>query len=297
MELHGMRVLAVGTRGAQGSGLVEALEARGAVPVRATTSEAQLSVWREQRTEAVLLDLTDTASVAAVTGDLDAAVLHLPLGLGSPDGVAAVVRSVEVLRRAGLAVALNLGTPVPPDGAPDLFGSRATATALQSLGAAAVAPTAYLENHTAPWALPPLEAGSLVYPRPAEDVVAWVAARDVTGAAVAALERDLGGELVSVAGPERLTFVGLAHELGTGTGRTVTFRRVTPQEYGDLLRPVVGPEAAAGVTAFYGAMPETPDPALAVDASATWRRLGHTPSTARRWAAEVLRPRLEARAA
>jgi uncharacterized protein YbjT (DUF2867 family) len=148
--------------------------------------------------------------------------------------------------------------------------------------------TAYLENHQAPWALPRLAAGELVYPRPPEDPVAWLTAHDVTAAAVAALDGDHAGHALQLAGPAVLTFVELTDELATGLGRPLTFRQVNPREYGELLRPVVGDAAAEGVAAGYAAMPPGPNPLMARDASATWQALGVTPTPARQWAATHL---------
>ena len=287
MELHGARVLVFGTAGAQGSGLVPAVTARGAVAVRATTSAERARGWDG----AVVADLTDTASVLAAADGVDAVALHLPIVVTAPE---AVLASVRALRDRGLPVTVNLGSPVPPAGAPDPYGVRPAADAVVAAGAVALTPTAYLENHAAPWALGPIARGELVYPRPAGDPLAWIAARDLGAAAVAALAAELGGELLALAGPSLLTFEELAVEIGAGIGRAVAFRRVTAAEYGDLLRPVMGDGVAQGVAAAYGAMPEEPDPLMARDAAAAWARLGITPTPAREWAAAVLRPALDA---
>lgn len=283
MELLGARVLTFGTTGAQGSGLVAAVEARGATAVRAGRSGGDVHA-----------DLTDVESVLAAAVGVDAVALHVPLGLGSPDGARAVLGAIGALRDRGLPVSVNLGSPVPPQGAPDPFGVRPLADAVLATGAVVVTPTAYLENHAAPWALGSIARGELVYPRPAGDVLAWIAAADVGSAAVAALAVDAGGELLTLAGPAALTFEALAAEIGLGLGRAVRFRRITAPEYGDLLRPVLGDGAAAGVEAAYGAMPEGPNPLMAPDATATWARLGMTPTSAQDWAAAVLAPALAA---
>ena len=294
MDLQGVRVLAFGTAGAQGSGLVEALEARGAVPVRVSSRPSTVDGWRDQGDQALLADLSRPESVDPSAAE--AAVLHVTLSLCSPDGVGAVLATVRRLRAAGLPVAVNTGTPAPAEGAPDPFGGRATAEAFLGAGATVLTPTAYLENHAAPWALGPLAAGELVYPRPAHDPLAWITARDVTAAAVAALAGGVGDELVRLAGPQVLTFDELAAEIGEGLGREFAFRRVSADQYADLLRPVVGDQAAAGVAAAYGSMPEDPNPAMAFDASGSWARLAVEPTSARQWAREVLAPLVTARA-
>lgn len=289
MELDGARVLVFGTTGAQGAGLPAAVHAAGGVPVRASSQADQVRAWRQAGLAGTLADLGAPDTVAAAAKEADAAALHLPISLADRAGLLA---SVRALRDAGLPVTVNLGSPVPPDGAPDVMGARSLAAAVVATGAVALTPTAYLENHAAAWALGPIAAGELVYPRPAEDVIAWVAAADLARAAVAALAADLGGELLTLAGPEPLTFPELAAELGAGLGRPLRFRRIAPGEYGDLLRPVVGPEVAAGVAGAYGSMPEEANPLMAPDAGPVWDRLGLRPTPARRWAADTLAPLL-----
>jgi uncharacterized protein YbjT (DUF2867 family) len=290
--LDGTRVLAFGTAGAQGSGLVAAITARGATAVRATSRPPQAQVWRAAGQDAVVADLTDAAAVLRAAQGVDAAALHLPLGLSSASAAAAVLASVRALRGAGLPVSVNLGTPVPGPGAPDPFGVRSTAAAVLDTGAVALTPTTYLENHAAPWALGPIARGELVYPRPAGDVLAWIAAADLGAAAAAALDAGIGAELLALAGPAPLTFDELAAEIGAGLGRPLVFRRVGAAEYGALLRPVLGGAAAAGVAAAYAAMPEGSNPLMAPDADAVWARLGVRPTPARTWAASVLAPAL-----
>lgn len=292
MELAGTRVLAFGTAGAQGSGLAGAITARDATAVLVTSRPERARTWAAAGRDAVVADLTDVGSIRAAVDGVDAAALHLPLGLGSPEGAAAAVTAIRALRDAGLPVVVNLGSPVPPSGAPDPFGVRPTAEAVLATGATALTPTAYLENHAAPWAVGPIGRGELLYPRPADDVLAWIAAGDLGVAAVAALAAGITGELLALAGPAALTFDELAAEIAAGIGRPVTFRRVTAAGYGDLLRPVLGEPAAAGVEAAYGSMPETPNPVMAPDADAAWTRLGVVPTTARDWAATVLAPAL-----
>lgn len=298
MQLADTTVLALGTTGAQGSGLLDALAARGARAVRVTSDPAKADAWRADGQAAATADLGDPASLvaAAASTGARAAVLHVPIGLGSPDGVAAVVASVAALREAGLAVAVNVGGPVPAEGSPDPTGRRPLADSVSATGAAVVAPTAYLENHLAPWAAGPVAAGELLYPRPVDDVIAWIAARDVTAAAVAALAGDRGGELVPLAGPQPLTFAALAEELGAGLEAPLAFREVGPEEYGAMLEPFLGPAAAQGVAGMYGSMPRTPDPSLSPQVGDVWSSLGLVPTTARRWAAEVLAPVLAAHA-
>jgi|GEM_PF-2087083 uncharacterized protein YbjT (DUF2867 family) len=297
MDLTGQRVLVIGSSGAQGSGLVPAVRARGGVPVRVTSSLERAEGLRAAGDETAVVDLADAdALVAAVQGVGAAAVAGImPLGFGNPERGPLAVGSYAAVRGLGVPVAVNIGTPVPPPGTPDVMGGGAVARALADAGAAVVAPTGYLENHVAPWSLATLARGELVYPRPAADVVAWTAAADMGTAAVAALASDASGEVLQLAGPRPLTFPELAAELGAGLDRELTFRSITPAEYGAMLRPFLGDAAAAGVEQAYAAMPPEPSPLMnPAAAAANWQRLGGAPTAAREWAAHVLRPALEA---
>ncbi|MGS0686212.1 SDR family oxidoreductase [Nakamurella sp. GG22] len=303
MHLDGKNILTFGTTGAQGAGLVPAVAAVGGTAVRATTNPDRARRWRSEGVATVVANLLEPDTVRTAVDDLvrggdpvsgvEAAALHVPLGLGGPATVEAVIASIGALREAGLPVSVNLGSPVPPPGVPDPFGARAMAAAVLETGAVALSPTAYLENHAAPWALDPISRGELPYPRPSGDTVAWIAAADLGTAAVAALSSDIAGELLVLAGPQRLTFDDLARELALGLGRDLAFQRVSPAQYADLLRPFMG-GAADAVGSVYASMPEGPNPLMTPRAEPTWERLGVTPTSARTWASTVLAAALRA---
>ena len=65
MDLTTTTVLALGTAGAQGSGLLDALAARGARAVRVTSDPARADGWRAGGHAASTADLTDPASLVA----------------------------------------------------------------------------------------------------------------------------------------------------------------------------------------------------------------------------------------
>ncbi len=313
MELPGARILAFGTSGAQGRGLVPALEAAGAVPVRVTSSPDRAAGWQStmptdrvgstdragstgRLVAAAVADLRDPTSVGAAaeaTGATGAA-LHAPLAMGAPDDGERLLASVRELRRRGLPVTVALGSPVPPEGTPDPQGARDRVAALLDTGATVLTATLYLENHAAPWALAAITRGELVYPRPASDPVRWLAAGDLGTAAVAALRAGLSARLLPLAGPQQLTLTELADELATGLGRPLTFRRVSPTAYGELLAPVLGELAAREVAALYESFPEDPNPLFTADAATSWQLLGVEATTARQWASSTLADALAA---
>ncbi|MGF1663276.1 MAG: hypothetical protein ACFCVG_12575 [Kineosporiaceae bacterium] len=129
MDLTGQRVLVIGSAGAQGSGLVPAVHARGGVPVRVTSSEARAAELRAASEEVVVADLAVAGAVASAVADTGAAAVAgiMPLGFGDPERGPLAVGSYLAARGAGVPVAVNIGTPVPPPGAPDVMGGGAVA--------------------------------------------------------------------------------------------------------------------------------------------------------------------------
>lgn len=289
-RLAGQRVLAFGVRGSQGSGLARAIVDAGASPVLISSDPGQVRLWQANGIEAADIDLRnpDTALAAAESTGAAAAIMHLPLSLGPANSDA--VDSALAMADVGLAVSVNVGTPIPPAGAPDPFSVRDLVARLEGR-TSVLGVTAYLENLAAPWSLRALGDGVLRYPRPADDPIAWITALDVTRAGVAAADR-AEPTTYQLAGPEVLTFNRLAARLGDGLGRSVTFERVSPAEFADSVRPFIG-DAADGVGAAYQAMPEQPNPLMAPDASAAWAQLGIVPIDAAGWADMVVAPMLE----
>jgi uncharacterized protein YbjT (DUF2867 family) len=292
VRLDGVRVLTVGAGGMHGTGLIEALEARGAVPVRVSSRRNRVRAWTEAGLGGVLADLRSAESIRRAARGAQAAVVHVPASLAAVRRTPLVLAALRALREAGLAVVVNLGAPVPLVGTPDPAGRRQLEERATAEGVTVLAPTAYLENHAAPWMLRSLLEGELLYPRPFGDSVAWLTARDVNSAAVAALAGDITGETVSLAGPRALTFDQLVDEVGAGLGRPIRFRRVSALEYGDMLQPYLGDDAAASVTATYRAMPEEQNPLMVPGTAAAWARLHIVPTPAAEWSADHLTPLL-----
>lgn len=143
-----------------------------------------------------------------------------------------------------------------------------------------VAPAAtYAENLVAPWSLPALDAGEIRYPVPADTALPWVAAADVATAIGDLIVAARPEPVQLVSGPATLTGEQVAEELSVGLGRTVRWRSITPAEYGEMMRPHVGPDVAAGIVATY----EAGGIGTGIDPS--WVRTGTT--RLRDWAAAV----------
>lgn len=268
-----------GSTGAQGGPVAHALLDH-EVHVRAVTRDtARARVLVERGAEPVAADLRDPDSVAAAAKGADLAFLHRPMSLGGPDADAVEKAAIAALKRAGVGhLVYNTGMAVPdaPVGHPMLDARVAAIQRLLDDDATVLVPTGYMENFSAAWSAPLVAAGELVYPRPADDRVAWLTNDDVGAATAAALDRGASaqGTLLRLAGPEALTFPEVADRLGRALGRDVRFRSISGAEYGEVVGRVLGPQAGAMIGAAYDAMPTGPNPLMTPDTTRAREVLG-----------------------
>ena len=234
-------------------------------------------------------DLLDRASLTAAYTGADAVVLTFPVVYDERVLVMAenAARAVEAAGVRQLVV--NTSGPVPPErtGVP-FHDARVIAAEADVPVVTVLAPTAYLENLSAPWsARRVLEDGVLAYPVPAEAPLSWVATADVGLAAVRAVAKAIPGRFALPG----VTYTGheLAGELGDALGLELRWEMITPREFGERLRPFLGDHAAEGTAAVYelmaaGPTPPAPDPRAAIEA------LGWEPRRAGQWAADIAWP-------
>jgi nucleoside-diphosphate-sugar epimerase len=148
--------------------------------------------------------------------------------------------------------------------------------------------TTYLENLSAAWSAERvLGDGVVAYPVPAEAPLRWVATEDVALAAARAIEREAAGSYVlpGVAA----TGHAVAAELAAALGRPVRWEAITPEEFGDMLRPHLGDHAADGTAAMYRMLASSP-PAPEPDPAAAREALDWAPRAIAAWARQAYRP-------
>jgi uncharacterized protein YbjT (DUF2867 family) len=263
-----------GATGAQGAPVVRRLLADG-YSVRAIARQPR---GLPAKAEPVAADLLDPAALAAAYAGVDAVVVQLPLVVDQT-AVAQAESVLAALEKAGVPqVVCNVGGPVPEDpvGVPFVDARVLLRLRLPEIvpSVSVVGPVAtYQENLVAPWSVPLVAAGEVVYPLPAEAPIPWVAAADV---AAAIAELIVAPEPVrAVAGPEDLTGPQVAAALTQAVGIPVRWRTLTPAEFEKLLRPHLGDAVAAAMAAGYENPPAAPDLAVV--------RRG--PTSLREWAA------------
>ncbi|MEV0202229.1 hypothetical protein [Nonomuraea sp. NPDC050691] len=140
----------------------------------------------------VLADLSRPDSLAAAYAGAAAVVVQLPLVFAADAAMPQAEAVLDALKTARVPRAVfNAGGPPPaaPIGVPFVDARALLVAELPSVvdvaGVTGPAFT-YMENLAAPWSLPRLLTGEIVYPLPAELPVPWLALDDLA-AAIAAL--------------------------------------------------------------------------------------------------------------
>ena len=223
--------------------------ARPSPPPSATPATTSAPVTR-----ATGADLLDRASLDAAYAGADTVVLHLPLvyderALVMADNAARAAEAAGVRQ-----LVLNTGGPVPRErtGVPFL-DARVIASEAAVPVVTVLAPTAYLENLSAPWSARRIvRDGVVAYPVPAQAPMSWVATADVAPRG-RARGRGRRGGWFALPG---VTYTGdeLAAELGAALGLELRWETIAPREFGERLRPFLGDHAAEGTAAVYEMM-------------------------------------------
>lgn len=225
-------------------------------------------------------DLTDVQAMTETYRDVDAVVLQLPLVFDDT-----AVRQAETVlaaldKAAVPRVVFNTsgGLPETPVGVPFIDARALLRTELPSVvdTVAVLAPAAtYAENLSAAWSAPLVAAGEIRYPLPAQAPIPWVTADDLAATVAELVTTEDPTPAQLLAGPEDLVGTEVAAQLSNALGRQVQWRTITPAEYEDMLRPHLGPAAAAGIAASYAAPAPTPDPTLIRRGTTTLEEWAH----------------------
>ncbi|MGN9795923.1 NmrA family NAD(P)-binding protein [Streptomyces sp. OZ13] len=132
-------------------------------------------------------------------------------------------------------------------------GARAAEDQLKASGAewTVVRSNWFDQNFSECFFLPPVLAGELAVPA-ADTVAPFVDADDVADVAVAALTDPAHtGRTYELSGPRLLSFADIADELSKATGRTITYRPVTVEEYRTILEDAGQDQTYADVFAVF----------------------------------------------
>lgn len=150
---------------------------------------------------------------------------------------------------------------------------------------AVVAPRLFFENLLNPVVLGSVKSeGILRYPLRGDYPVSWSSHLDVAAVAERLL---MDASVTGVVGQSpAITGVDLAEGFSSYLSRPVSFSSLAPEAFGEMIAPLFGAGAAAGVVAGYQAQAQASANAIAQDTSAQ-RLLGLTPRSLPQWLAEM----------
>lgn len=152
---------------------------------------------------------------------------------------------------------------------------------------AVVAPRLFFENLLNPVVLGPVKSeGVLRYPLRGDYPVSWSSHLDIAAVAERLLMDASVTGVVGVGQSPAITGVDLAEGFSSYLSRPVSFSSLAPEAFGEMIAPLFGAGAAAGVVAGYQAQAQASANAIAQDTSAQ-RLLGLTPRSLPQWLAEM----------
>lgn len=278
-----------GATGAQGAPLIKRLLAAGQPAVAAVRNAATADGL-----PTVVVDNASVDSLVAAYRGADGVFFHLPLA-AEADRVQyahnfaqaiAIARPARVIISTSGNVIDEPGSPaqVPDDSAVAVLVREVTRT---SVSCAVVAPRLYLENLLLPNQFGAVQAeGVLRYPLRAEYPVSWSSHLDVALVAERLLLDTTTG-IVGLGHAPGLTGADLAAGFAAHLGKPVRYEAITPEAFGDMITPLFGAGAAAGVVAGYQAKAQTGGCVIA-DATSAQALLGLQPRSVQQWLADVL---------
>lgn len=92
----------------------------------------------------------------------------------------------------------------------------------------------------------------LAYPTPEARPIGWIASNDVSVFVVEAIfNKDLKAETFKISGLENLKGNDLASAFSNGVEEEIVYYPQKPQEFGNILKPIVGKAGASSVAAYY----------------------------------------------
>ncbi|MDY0933166.1 hypothetical protein [Chryseobacterium sp. CFBP8996] len=91
----------------------------------------------------------------------------------------------------------------------------------------------------------------LAYPTPEARPIGWIASNDVSAFVVEAIfNEDLKVETFKISGLENLKGNDLASVFSNGVEEEIVYYPQKPQEFGNILKPIVGKAGASSVAAY-----------------------------------------------
>lgn len=284
-----MKYIIHGATGAQGSPLFKkGLQAGKAVVAAVRDPSALTDV------PAVAVDYTSVDSLAAAYRDAKGVFVHLPVVSEEERLLYArnIAKAIGQAKPRRVVISTSGWVVDEPGTSRQSSEDSAVSTLIRGIektgvSLAVIAPRLYLENLLLPLVLEPVKhEGILRYPLGADFPVSWSSHLDIADVADALFADISVTGVVGVGQQPAVTGVELADAFSKHFGREVTYKGLDPDEFGELLTPLFGAGAAAGVVGGYKSMAQVSANAINSKSSAQ-TLLGITPRTVGQWLSEI----------
>lgn len=278
-----------GASGAQGGPLLKRLSAAGKNAVGAVRASEALAA-----PQTVRIDNASVESLVEAYRGADGVFIHLPqTDEGSRVTYARnIARAVDLAKPGRVVISTSgiiVDEPDSPLQAPADSAMAILIEGVRSTGVsyAVVAPRLYLENLLLPMVFGPTQTeGVLRYPLRSDQPVSWSSHLDVAEVAERLFEQTSISGIVGVGQLPGLIGKDVATGFQRHLGRDVAFESITPQAFGAMIEPLIGP-ASAAIAAFYGALQSSPTNTIPHDTSAQ-TLFGIAPRSVEQWLGETL---------
>lgn len=263
------KILVYGGTGSQARPTVLKLLENGHEPYVLTRQPEKAADLRDAGAKIAIGDLSDSASLRAASQGMDGVALLIPAFLENPLEAATYGRSaIDAAKEGGVDLIVWNTSAILPEtrtGDPiiDLPLELVDYLAASQIPSIILEPTVYMENWLGPWTASAIvRHNQVAYPILADRKVGWLASDDIGALVAAALERpDLTGSRFKVSGVEAPTGPELATLFSEVLGRDISYYAMSPEEMGEAVAQLFGPEAGVALAERYRKDQNSPNPA------------------------------------
>jgi len=254
-----MKILVFGATGSQQFNVIGEACKKGAEVIAATSSEKSFNKLKQAGATPVLANLKDADKMMEVTKGIDAIAFIIPVSLPNPlDGLQYAKNVIEAAKVNGVKkIVWNVSGFLEPQkigiATEDVKLDIRDYLINSGLNYVIIQPSIYMENIMGPFCAPFIkEEKKLAYPTPEIMPIGWIASRDVSAFVVEAIyNENLKADSFKISGLENLKGNDLAVQFSKGVGEKIVYYTQPAKEFGEILKPWVGEEGAAGVASYY----------------------------------------------
>jgi uncharacterized protein YbjT (DUF2867 family) len=254
-----MKILVFGATGSQQFNVISEGIKKGAEVIAATSSEKSFDKLKQAGATPVLANLSDAYKMMEVTKGIDAIAFMIPVSLPNPlDGLQYAKNVIDAAKENGVKkIVWNVSGWLVPQkiGIPgeDVKLDIRDYLINSGLDYVIIQPSIYMENMMGPFCAPFIKnEKKLAYPTPEIMPIGWIASRDVSAFVVEAIyNENLKADSFQISGLENLKGNDLAEQFSNGVDEKIVYYTQPAKEFGDILKPWVGEEGAAGVASYY----------------------------------------------